>query len=112
MIGLDLGTAAAEPSQTHHNHLGEGHILATVAHSLDIISLHWWLVVNCCLSCTLENGNKTSEYLEMAAVKEGNNTNVADAIDWEVSLIGWHFQSQFVNHYTRMLNYHPDAVAS
>jgi hypothetical protein len=53
-----------------------------------------------------------AEHLEMAAVKEGNHTNVADAIDWDVSLIAWHLQSQFVNHYTRMLNFHPDAVAS
>jgi hypothetical protein len=33
--------------ETHHNHLGAGHILATVAHDLDILGLHWWLVANC-----------------------------------------------------------------
>jgi len=31
----------------HHNRLGGSHILASVAHILDIIGLHWWLVGNC-----------------------------------------------------------------
>jgi hypothetical protein len=35
----------------------------------------------------MENGNKTVERLEMAAVKEGNHTHVAVDIDWRVSQI-------------------------
>jgi hypothetical protein len=30
----------------------------------------------------METGDKTAERLEMAAVKEGNRTLVADDIDW------------------------------
>jgi len=50
MTGLALGTAAGEPFETRHNSLGGGHILATVAHNLDIVGLCWWLVGNC-VSC-------------------------------------------------------------
>jgi len=42
----------------------------------------------------METGDKTVERLEMAAVKEGNRTLVADDIDWCVShndcLHEWH----------------------
>ena len=51
MKALVLGTAAGERFETCHNRLGGGHILATVAHNLDIVGLQWWLVVNCCVSC-------------------------------------------------------------
>jgi len=33
----------------------------------------------------MENGDKTAERLEMAAVKEGNHTHAAVDIDWRVS---------------------------
>jgi len=33
----------------------------------------------------MENGDKTAEHLEMAAVKEGNHTYAAVDIDWHVS---------------------------
>jgi len=33
----------------------------------------------------MENGDKTAECLEMAAMKEGNHTHVALDIDWRVS---------------------------
>jgi len=36
MTALVLGTAAGERFETRHNHLGGGHILATVAHNLHI----------------------------------------------------------------------------
>jgi len=35
----------------------------------------------------MENGDKTAERLEMAAVKEGNHTHAAADIDWHVSYI-------------------------
>jgi len=47
MTALVLGTAAGETFETRHNRLGGGHILATVAHNLDIVGLRWWLVGNC-----------------------------------------------------------------
>jgi len=50
MTALVLGTAAGETFETHHNRLGGGYILATVAHNLDIVVLRWWLVGNC-VSC-------------------------------------------------------------
>ena len=33
--------------ETHHNQLGGGHILATVAYHLDILGLCRWLGSNC-----------------------------------------------------------------
>jgi len=73
--------------EIHHIHLGGCHILATVAHNVEIIGLPWWLVVNCCVSCWMENGHKTAEHLEMAAVNVGNHTLAADHTDWGVSQI-------------------------
>jgi len=73
-----------ETFEIRHNRLGGGHILVTVAHNLDIVGLRWWLV-GYCVSCQMENGDKTGERLEMAAVKEGNHTHVAVDIDWRVS---------------------------
>jgi len=37
------------------------------------------------VSCWMENGDKTAERLEMAAVKEGNHTHAAVDIAWRVS---------------------------
>jgi len=112
MMALVLGTAAGEPFETRHNHLGGGHIFATVTHKLDIVGLCWWLVANCCLSCWMENGDKTAEHLEMAAVKEGNNTHAVDDIDWHVSQIDWLCQWQFMNHYLRILKCHHGSDAT
>ena len=50
MTALALRTAAGESFETCHNRLGGGHILATVAHNLDIVGLRWWLVGKC-VSC-------------------------------------------------------------
>jgi hypothetical protein len=36
-MALLLGTATGETFETRHNRLGGGHILATVAHNLDIV---------------------------------------------------------------------------
>jgi len=63
------------------NRLGWDHILATVAHNLCILHLHCGLVVNY-VSCWMQNGGEAAEYLEMAAVKMGNNTHAADEIEW------------------------------
>jgi hypothetical protein len=41
-----LGTAAGETFETRHNRLCGDHILATVAHTLDIVGLRWWLVAH------------------------------------------------------------------
>jgi len=35
----------------------------------------------------MENGDKTAEHLEMAAVEEVNHTHAVDDIDWCVSQI-------------------------
>jgi hypothetical protein len=45
------GNAAGETCETRHNCLGGGHVLATVAHNLDIIGIHRWLVAYCYMSC-------------------------------------------------------------
>ena len=42
MTALVLGTAEGGTFETCHNHLGAGHILAMVAHNLDIVGLHCW----------------------------------------------------------------------
>jgi len=86
MTALVLGTAAGETFETRYNCLGGGHIFATVAHNLDIVGLRWWLVENC-VSCRMENGDKTAESLEMAAVKGANHTHAAVDNDWGVSQI-------------------------
>ena len=80
MTALVLESAEGGTFETHHNHLGGGHILATVAHNFDILGLCWWLVANC-MSCGIESVDKTAERLEMAAVKAGNHTHAADDID-------------------------------
>jgi len=59
----------------------------------------------------MKNGDKTTVRLEMTAVKEGNNTYVADDIHWHVSQIDCHCQWHFVNHYPRILNCCHGAVA-
>jgi len=60
----------------------------------------------------MENGDKTAERLEMAAVKEGNHTHAVVDIGWRVSQIGGLCQWQVVSHYPRILNGRPGAVAS
>jgi hypothetical protein len=42
MTALVLGTAEGGTFETRHTHLGAGHILATVAHNLDILALCCW----------------------------------------------------------------------
>jgi len=49
MTALALRTAAGETFETRNNRLGGGHILAMVAHNLDIVGLPWWIVGNCVL---------------------------------------------------------------
>jgi hypothetical protein len=50
MTARALDSPEGGSSVAHHNHLGGGHNLATVAHNMDILGLGWWLVVNC-VSC-------------------------------------------------------------
>jgi len=56
MTALGLETAAGETFETCHNHLGGGHILAMVAHTLDIVGLHWWLAYIGWELCGMFNG--------------------------------------------------------
>jgi len=42
MMALVLGTAEGGTFENRHNHLGAGHILATVAHNMDILRLRCW----------------------------------------------------------------------
>jgi len=60
----------------------------------------------------MEIGDNTMEHLEMAPVKEGNHTHVADDINWHIPQIDCLCQWQFVNIYPRILNCHHGAVAS
>ena len=60
----------------------------------------------------MENGDITGDHLAMAAVKEGNDTHMADDIDWRVSQIDCLCHWQFVNHYPRLLNCRHGAVVS
>jgi len=60
----------------------------------------------------MQNGEKTAEHLEMAAVKEGNHTHAADDIDWPDSQIDSLYQWQCVNHYPMILNCRHDALLS
>jgi hypothetical protein len=60
----------------------------------------------------MENGDKTGECLEMAAVKEANHTHAAVDIDWRVSQIDCLCQWQVVYHYLVILNCRHGAVAS
>jgi len=46
MTFLVLESAEGGTFETHYNHLGGHHILATVAHNLEILGGHWWLVGN------------------------------------------------------------------
>jgi len=106
-----FGTAAGETFETCDNCLGGGDILATVAHNWNMVGLPWWLVANCCVSCWMENGDKTAERLEMAAVKEGNHTHVAVDIAWRISQIDYLWPWQVVYHYSVILNCCHSAVA-
>jgi len=82
-----LGTGERESFVTCHNCFRTDHILAIVAHNLQIIGLHWLLVENCCVSCWMENTDTTGNILEMATVKEGNHTHAVDNGDQCVSHI-------------------------
>lgn len=42
MTPLVLVTVVGGTLETHYNHLGGGHVLATKAHNLEIRGLHWW----------------------------------------------------------------------
>ena len=77
MMALVLMTGEGGTFETHHNRLGRGHILATVAHNMGILNLRCWLVVNC-VSCSMGTGDKTAERLEMAALKQCNHTLASD----------------------------------
>jgi hypothetical protein len=109
---LVLGTAAGETFESCDNRLAGGHILSTVAHNFNIVGLSWWLVAICCVSCSMENGDKTAECLQMAAVKEGYHTHAADDIDCCVcqsDILCWW---QVVYHYPVIVNCHHGTVGS
>jgi len=77
--------------------------VATTPHHSDIIGMWWWLGAKCSGSYWMENGNNTSDSLEMTAVEEVNHTHTADDIDWCVSKITWHCKWQFLNDYLIIL---------
>ena len=112
MMVLVLGTPEAGTFETSHNHIGGDHILATVAHNMEILGLCGWLVVNCCVLCYMENFNQTVEHLQMTAVKVGNYTHAEHDIDWCVSQINCLCQRQLEHYYLIMLNCCPGIVAS
>ena len=58
----------------------------------------------------METGDETAERLEMAAVKEGNHTLVADDIDWCLSQIDCLCELHVVNFYPVILNCHHHVV--
>jgi hypothetical protein len=60
----------------------------------------------------MENGDKTAERLEMAAVKNGNNTHAAVDIDWSAAQIDCLSQWQVVYHSQVILTCGHGAVAS
>ena len=60
----------------------------------------------------METGDKTAERLEMAAVKEGNRTIVADDIDWCVFQVDCLCEWDVMNFYLVILNYRHPIVAS
>jgi len=105
------GTAAGESFETHHNCLGGGHFPPTVAHNLDIVHLQWWLVANCCVSRSMENGDHTAEHLGIGAVKEGNHTHAAVDIDCRVAQIDTLCWWQVMSHYSVILDRRHGAVA-
>ena len=72
--------------EVYHNLLGESRILATMAHKSDILGLHLCLVAGLA-SCSMRQGGRTGEHLEMLAAKEGNYTPVEHEIDSWVALI-------------------------
>jgi hypothetical protein len=60
----------------------------------------------------MENGDRTAERLEMAAVKERNHTHAAVDIDWRVAQINCVCWWQVVDHYPVILNCRHGTVAS
>jgi len=46
MSALVLEAAEGGTFETRHTHLGGGRILASLAHNLELVGLHRWLVVN------------------------------------------------------------------
>ena len=50
MTALALASTDGGTFETHHHHLGGGHILAPMAHHLEILGMCWWLFENC-VSC-------------------------------------------------------------
>jgi len=111
MMALVLESADGVTFETHHNHLGGGHILATVAHNLEILGLGWWLVGNI-VSCWIANCDKTTRHPEMATVDAGNHTHLADDIDWSLSPINSLCPCQNMNQYPMILNCRCAIVAS
>ena len=47
MTALVLIPTKGGTFETRLNHPAGVHILATVAHNLDVVGLRWWLVANC-----------------------------------------------------------------
>jgi len=107
MTAFVLEFAVGGSFETQQNPLYGGHILAMVAHNLNILALHWWLIANC-VSCWMESAEKTVERLDTMVVKAGNHTHVAVDIAWVDSQINSLCQWQFVNCFPMILNWlHP-----
>ena len=81
MMAHGLGSSWRGTSETHQDNHSGGYILATVAYNMEILDLCCWLVGNCSVSYLMENGENTKEYMEMAPMKGGNHTDMADDFD-------------------------------
>jgi len=46
MMALVLNTVERAIFETHHNHHGHVHIIAMVAYNLEILHIHWCLLLN------------------------------------------------------------------
>jgi len=97
-----LWIAERGPFEVHHNHLGWSRILATMAHSSDILGLHHQSLVASIVSCWMGQGVRTGERLEMVAAKTGNCTPVVDETDLGVVQIEC-LCSVYFQHYYLML---------
>ena len=110
MTALVLDSAEGGSFENRHNHLDGRHILATVAHNVDILALRRRFVAKC-VSCQMESADRTAERLEMTAVKVGNHSLAADDIDWFVSHIDHLCLWQFMKYCLMLQNSLPGVVA-
>jgi len=94
----------------HYCH-GSDYLLATVACNSDIPGFPQCLDVNR-VSYAMWKGSRTEEYLEMAAVKEGNHMHVVDEINYSIAQLDSHCQCPFENCHRMIPNCHQGIVLS